>query len=96
MTGVESYQTELFIRFSAPFTTFILVFMGVIVSARKARGGTGFQIALGFSLSFVFILFFMLSRTFAEAGSLPPILAAWIPNLIFATISMVMYKYVPR
>lgn len=70
--------------------------MGVIVSARKARGGTGFQIALGFSLSFVFILFFMLSRTFAEAGSLPPILAAWIPNLIFATISMVMYKYVPR
>ena len=96
MTGVESYQTELFIRFSAPFTTFILVFMGVIVSARKARGGTGFQIALGFSLSFVFILFFMLSRTFAEAGSLPPVLAAWIPNLIFATISMVMYKYVPR
>lgn len=96
MTGVESYQTELYIRFSAPFTTFILVFMGVIVSSRKARGGTGFQIALGFSLSFVFILFFMLSRTFAEAGSLPPFMAAWIPNIIFATISMFMYKYVPR
>lgn len=96
MTGVESYLTELYIRFSAPFTTFILVFMGVIVSSRKARGGTGFQIALGFSLSFVFILFFMLSRTFAEAGSLPPLLAAWIPNIIFVSISLVMYKYVPR
>lgn len=96
MTGVESYQTELFIRFSAPFTTFILVFMGVIVSARKARGGTGLQTAIGFLLSFVFILFFMLSRTFAEAGSLPPFMAAWIPNLIFATISIFMYKYVPR
>ena len=96
MTGVESYLTELYIRFSAPFTTFILVFMGVIVSSRKARGGTGFQIALGFSLSFVFILFFMLSRTFAEAGSLSPLLAAWIPNIIFVSISLVMYKYVPR
>lgn len=96
MTGVENYQTELYIRFSSPFTTFILVFMGVIVSSRKARGGTGFQIALGFFLSFVFILFFMLSRTFAEAGSLSPFLAAWIPNLIFAGISFFMYKYVPR
>lgn len=96
MTGVEAYKTELYIRFSSPFTTFILVFMGVLVSSRKARGGTGFQIALGFFLSFVFILFFMLSRTFAEAGSLPPVVAAWIPNIIFGGIAAFMYRYVPR
>ena len=40
--------------------------MGVIVSSRKSRGGTGPQIALGFLLSFIFILFFTLFRTFAE------------------------------
>ncbi len=95
-TGVEAYEVEKQIRFSSPFTIFVLVFMGVIVSSRKSRGGTGFQIALGFSLSFVFILFFMMTRTFAEAGSLPPTFAAWLPNLIFGTISAVMYKYVPR
>ena len=94
MTGVEAYETEKYIRYSAPFTTFILVFMGVIVSSRKSRGGTGYQIALGFLLSFVFILFFMISRTFAETGSLPPLIAAWIPNIIFAFISGVMSKYV--
>jgi len=96
LTGVENYQTELHIRFSSPFTTFVLVFMGVIVSSRKSRGGTGFQIALGFFLSFVFILFFILSRTFAEAGDLSPLLAAWIPNIIFAGIAGFMYRYVPR
>jgi len=74
----------------------VLVFMGVIVSSRKSRGGTGFQIALGFLLSFIFILFFMMARTFAEAGSLEPLLAAWLPNLVFMVISAVMYKYVPR
>jgi len=57
-TGVEAYEVERHIRFAAPCTTFVLVFMGVIVSARKSRGGTGFQIALGFLLAFVFILFF--------------------------------------
>ncbi|NBP68320.1 MAG: YjgP/YjgQ family permease [Cytophagia bacterium] len=66
-TGVEAYEVELHTRYSSPFTIFILTFMGVIVSARKSRGGTGLQIALGFGLSFLFILFFMLFRTFAEA-----------------------------
>jgi len=95
-SGVEAFEVERQIRFSSPFTIFVLVFMGVIVSSKKNRGGTGFQIALGFLLSFVFILFFMMSRTFAEAGSLSPLLAAWLPNITFTLISLGMYKYVPR
>ncbi len=95
-TGVEVYEVEKYTRYSAPFTILILVFMGVIVSSRKSRGGTGLQIAVGFVLSFIFILFFTLFRTFAEAGSTPPELSVWIPNIIFAVISLGMYKYVPR
>ncbi len=95
-SGVEAFEVERQIRFSSPFTIFVLVFMGVIVSSRKSRGGTGFQIALGFMLSFIFILFFMMSRTFAEAGSLSPLLAAWIPNITFTVISLAMYKYVNK
>lgn len=95
-TGVEVFEVEQNIRFAAPVTIFILVFMGVLVSARKSRGGTGFQIALGFLLSFVFILFFMLTRTFAETGSLSPAAAAWLPNSVFALLSLAMYRYVPR
>lgn len=95
-TGVEPYEVEKYTRYSSPFTIFILVFMGVIVSARKSRGGTGLQIALGFGLSFVYILFFVLFRSFAEAGVAPPQLAVWIPNIIFGIISGIMYKYVPR
>jgi lipopolysaccharide export system permease protein len=95
-TGVEVYEVEKYTRYSAPFTIMILVFMGVIVSSRKSRGGTGLQIAVGFLLSFIFILFFTLFRTFAEAGSTPPQISVWIPNIVFAIISLGMYKYVPR
>ena len=95
-TGVQVFQTEEQIRYASPFTIFVLVFMGVIVSSRKSRGGTGFQIALGFLLSFIFILFFTMTRTFGETGSMPPILAAWLPTLVFGVIAAGMYKYVPR
>jgi len=95
-TGIELYEVEKYTRYTSPVTIYILVFMGVIVSARKSRGGTGPQIALGFLLSFIFILFFTLFRTFAENGSMPPEISVWIPNIIFGIISIAMYKYVPR
>jgi len=94
--GIEVYEVEKYTRFASPFSIFILTFMGVIVSSRKSRGGTGFQIALGFALSFIFILFFMMFRSFAEAGTLPPQISVWIPAIIFGIISGFMYKYVPR
>ncbi len=95
-SGVQMYEVDKQIRFASPFTTFVLVFMGVVVSSRKSRGGTGLQIALGFVLAFIFILFFMLSRTFAEVGEIPPVVAAWIPNVIFSIISGVLYYFTPR
>ncbi len=95
-TGVEIYEVEKQIRFATPFTIFVLVFMGAIVSSRKSRGGTGFQIALGFFLSFIFILFVTMTRTYAETGSLAPLVAAWLPNGVFIVIALAMYKYVPR
>ena len=94
--GIETYEVELYTRFASPFSIFILTFMGAIVSSRKSRGGTGYQIAIGFALSFIFIMFFILFRSFAESGALPPMISVWIPSIIFGVISLFMYKYVPR
>lgn len=90
------YIVEKIIRFTQPFTVVILTFIGVIVSARKARGGAGFQIALGFLIAFIFIIFFIMARASAEAGSMPPILAIWMPNIVFSCIGFVMYHTIPR
>lgn len=95
-SNVEVYQVEKYIRFTSPFTVLILTFMGVIVSGRKRRGGSGFQIALGFFLSFIYILFFIMSKTIAEAGAMHPMLAVWVPNITFAAITFLMYRSLPK
>ena len=94
--GVEIYKIEYYQRFATPFAVVILAIMGLIVSARKARGGVGLQIAIGFVLAFLYIIFYILSKGIAEAGSMNPILAVWLPNIVFSTISLVMYFTVPR
>jgi lipopolysaccharide export system permease protein len=94
--NIETYEIEKYVRYTAPFAALILTFIGLGVSARKARGGAGFQIALGFLLAFIYIIFFIFSRTSAEAGSIAPVIAIWIPNIIFTIIGLLIYKTVPR
>lgn len=94
--GIESYEIELYQRFVTPFAVIILSIMGLIVSARKARGGVGLQVAVGFVLAFVYILFYILSKGIAETGDLPALLAVWLPNIVFTVIALVMYYTVPR
>ena len=83
-------------RYAYPFDVIILTLIGVVLSARKSRAGVGGQIALGFVLAFVFIIFVMLSRNLASVGSMPPMLAAWIPGLIFSVIGLLLYRVVPK
>lgn len=90
------YKIERYVRFMSPFAAIILTFIGVIMSARKTRGGSGFQIAMGFLLAFVYIILFILSRTFAENGAAYPIFAVWLPNIIFGATGLLLYKTVPR
>ncbi|MGI9544509.1 MAG: LptF/LptG family permease [Cyclobacteriaceae bacterium] len=94
--NVQTYVVEKYIRFMTPFAVIILTFIGLIVSARKSRGGTGFQIALGFLIAFIYIIAFMMSREFALKGTMNPLLAVWMPNIIFTIVGLVMYKTVPR
>ncbi|WP_044172267.1 LptF/LptG family permease [Flectobacillus major] len=94
--GIEIYIVEKYIRFANPFSIIILTMIGLIVSARKSRGGVGFQIALGFMLAFVYIMFFMMSKGMAESGTMPPLLAVWLPNIIFGGIGVILYYTIPR
>lgn len=94
--GLEVYLIEKYLRFANPFSVIILTIIGFLVSARKSRGGVGFQIALGFSLAFVYILFFMMSKGIAEGGGMPPLLAVWLPNIIFSGIGVILYYTIPR
>jgi len=99
MKGADNiliYRIEKYVRYMSPFSAIILTFIGVILSSRKTRGGVGFQIALGFLIAFVYIILFIAAKSNAETGSNSPILAVWIPNIIFSIIGVLLYRLVPK
>ncbi len=93
---VPQFEVEWHKRFSAPFSTFILTLIGVSLSSRKMRGGTGLHIGIGIVLCFSFILFSRFTDEFAKGGLLPPGIAVWIPNVIYALIAVYLYRKAPK
>ena len=83
-------------RFSNPFAVFILTLIGVSLSSRKIRGGIGMNIGTGLILSFSYILFLQFASQFSLKGNLGPMLAMWIPNILYSIIALVLYKMAPK
>lgn len=93
---LKLFLIEKYRRFANPFAVFILTLIGVTLSSRKIRGGIGMNIGIGLMLSFSYILFLQFASQFSLKGSLGPMLAMWIPNIIYSVIGLVLYKMAPK
>jgi lipopolysaccharide export system permease protein len=93
---LKVFQIEQHKRFAAPFAVFILTIIGVSLSSKKMRGGIGMNIGIGLALSFSYILFQQFASQFSIKGNLSPMLAMWIPNLLYMIIAGVLYKLAPK
>ena len=83
-------------RIANPFSTIILTVIAVAIGSKKIRGGAGIQLSLGLLMSFAYILFMQISITFATNSNLLPIIAVWIPNLIFTVIAFALVRFSMR
>ncbi|MEN9511570.1 MAG: hypothetical protein RLZZ370_1389 [Bacteroidota bacterium] len=94
--GIAFFETELYRRYATPFSTFILAFIGVCVAGRRVRGGLGLHLAIGI---FVLIFYLFLSKYFISMGAtnlMHPLLAVWMPNLVFSLIGLVFYRFAQK
>jgi lipopolysaccharide export system permease protein len=93
--GSRSNQTNkmeviLHQKIALPFTCLVFGLFGIPLGLRPHRSST----SMGLGLSLVFILLFyvlmIIGKALGENGSLPPIVASWIPNIIFGALGMLM------
>ncbi len=94
--SINLIEVEKHARYAYPLSTFILTLIGVSLSSRKVRGGTGLHIGIGTALCFSYILFNRFFEEFAKSGSLPPGLAVWLPNIIYLGIALYLYRKAPK
>ena len=94
--GLNELKIERYRRDATPITVLLLTLIGGIIAGRKVRGGSGSHLALGFVIAALFIITDRFSTIFSTKGNLPPLLAAWIPNMIFVWVVYYLYKKAPK
>lgn len=95
-SNVVQYQVEYHKRIASSFASFILTIIGASLSSRKRKGGMGMYLGAGLAMSFIYIMLQTISATFAINAGTPPMLAAWIPNIIFAVVAYLCYRKAPN
>jgi lipopolysaccharide export system permease protein len=94
--GLNTYRVEYYRRIATPFSVVILSLLGAVVASRKTRGGSGLHLAFGLVAAALFVIMDRFSIVFSSKGDLHPMLAAWLPNIIFAAATIWVYKKAPK
>ena len=94
--GLNTYKVEYYRRIATPFSVVILTLLGAVVASRKTRGGSGLHLAFGIVAAATFVIMDRFSIVFSSKGDLHPMIAAWIPNIVFTIVTFLVYKKAPK
>ena len=94
--GLNALKVERYRRTATPAAVLLLTLIGVVIASRRTRGGSGMHLAWGIIIAAMFIISDRFSTVFATKGSFPPLLAAWLPNIVFAFVAYLLYRRTPK
>ncbi len=88
---VDHLKTELYEKISFPLVSFVMVLLGIPFAFSIGRKGALHGVALGVFLGIVYWGAFGVFGVLGGSGLLSPLLAAWGPNLLFGSCSVVLF-----
>lgn len=89
--NIVFYELEKHQRTSYPFSAFVLTFIGAVIANKKVRGGIGLHLAAGVGICLIYILCIKTTTVLSTNAGLSPLLAVWMPNILFAFLGAYLY-----
>lgn len=84
------YYIEKYRRTAQPFALFILIIIAASIASRKLRGGTGIHLLIGILIAVSYELTMRFSTTLSTNNGLEPLVAVWIPNILYTIVALVL------
>jgi len=94
--GLSAYKVDRYRRTATSFSVLLLTLIGAVIASRKTRGGSGMHLAIGIITAALFIVADRFSTVFATKSNFHPLLAAWLPNIVFSIVAFLMYRKTPK
>jgi lipopolysaccharide export system permease protein len=93
---IDKYLGELDFKVALPFMNFIVILLGISITARAGRKGSAMLFGVGIALAFLYWILSRFSIVFAQNGHMPILLGAWLGNILFLFIGLILYRKASR
>ena len=81
-------------KVSLPVATLIIILFGTPLATSARRGGGAYGIGVSLGSTMLYLLLLKISAGFGAGNALPPLWAAWLPNVIFLVVGLVLLRRV--
>lgn len=91
-SGVDATKekVELYLKISVPLANFIVIFIGAPLALQSHRAGLAYGFGLAILLGFMLWGAMAVGRAFGQNGTLPPLIAAFLPDGLFGLLGLGM------
>ena len=94
-SNAKKLQVELALKIAIPFICLLIALFGAPLAISSPKSGTAWGVAASLATTFIVLLMFQLAKAVGAGGVLPPMLAAWTPNLLVAVAAVYLLRKAP-
>ncbi len=95
--NATQYEVDLYTKIAFPVSSLLMILISVPFSIHKVRsGGAGKGFAFAVLIAFIYWILMSVGNSLGKSGSIPPYFAAWLANIIFGLISLVVLVRLQR
>jgi len=87
---VSNYVVDLHVKLAFPFVCFVMVLIGGALATRLRMQSAALGFGLSVAIAFIYYGFIRAGQAFGHSGLLPPVLAAWMGDLVFGAVGLFM------
>ncbi|HHV93839.1 MAG TPA: YjgP/YjgQ family permease [Firmicutes bacterium] len=85
---VDDFVVDYHLKLALPFASLIFVLVGAPLCFAFGRGGKMFGVVISLVIMFLYYVVTSVARSMGANGLIPPILAAWLSNVLFAGLGI--------
>jgi len=94
-SNAKKLQVELALKIAIPFICLLIGLFGAPLAITNPKSGAAWGVAASLATTFIVLLMFQLAKAVGAGGVLPPLLAAWTPNILIAVASVYLLRKAP-
>jgi lipopolysaccharide export system permease protein len=91
----KKLQVDLALKIAIPFICLLIALFGAPLAISTPKSGAAWGVAASLATTFIVLLMFQLAKAVGAGGVLPPLLAAWTPNILVAVAAVYLLRKAP-